>query len=94
MTEGYATFTLVWADREIAISHQANWLSSGHWHIELRCDDRLPVTATGYRSIFVPQARIADDAEIKAFVIALLDEAAQSKDWLAYVEDSKQLKLF
>ncbi|EBA12658.1 hypothetical protein [Roseobacter sp. CCS2] len=94
MAEEYETFTLVWADRTIAVSHQTNWLGSGHWHIELRCDQRLPITTTGYRSIFVPQAAFADDAEIEAFVVALLDEAAQSKNWLAYLEDSKQLKFF
>lgn len=94
MKDVYETFTLVWADRDIAVSHQANWLNTGHWHIELRCDDRLPVTATGYRSIFVPQAEFVGDAEIAAFVVALLNEAALSKDWLSYVEDSKQLKLF
>ena len=92
--DGYKTFAILWCDRTIAVSHQANWFNTGHWHIELRCDERLPVTTTGYRSIFVSQARFADEVEIKAFVTGLLDEAAQSKDWLTYLQDSKQLKLF
>ncbi|WP_411890781.1 hypothetical protein [Yoonia sp. SDW83-1] len=94
MAGEYKTFAMIWSDREIVVSHQANWLNSGHWHIELRCDDRLPVTETGYRSIFVPAAGFADEAEIITFVTALLDDTAQSKAWQTYVEDCKQLKLF
>ncbi len=94
MAGEYKTFAMIWSDRKIVVSHQANWLNSGHWHLELRCDDRLPVTATGYRSIFVPAAGFADDAEIITFVTALLNDAAQSKTWQTYVEDCKQLKLF
>jgi len=92
--DGYTTFMLIWYDHQITVGHQANWLNTSHWHIELRCDARLPVTATGYQSIFVPQAGFADEGEIEAFVTDLLDEAAHSKDWQAHVEDSKQLKLF
>jgi len=91
---GYQTFTLVWAERSIAVSHQSNWLRSLYWHIELRCADRLPVTATGYRSIFVAQADFADEAAIRDFVIGLLDEAAASKDWQNYLQASRQLDLF
>ncbi|MCO4839130.1 MAG: hypothetical protein KC447_03305 [Rhodobacteraceae bacterium] len=94
MEDGYETFAIMWCDRTIAVSHQANWLNSGHWHIELRCDERLPLSTTGYRSIFVSETRFADEGEIKNFVTELLNKAAQSKDWLAYLEDSKQLKLF
>ena len=75
------------------MSHQADWLNSGHWHIELRCDEQLPVTATGYRSIFVPEAGFADEGEIRTFVTDLLDEAATSKAWQAYLDDRRQLKL-
>jgi hypothetical protein len=91
---GYQTFTLIWAERSIVVSHQVNWLRSGYWHIELRCADQLPVTATGYRSIFVPQADFADETAIKGFVIGLLDEAAASKEWQNYLQASRQLDLF
>jgi len=90
----YQTFTLIWADRSIAVSHQANWLRSGYWHIELRCADRLPVTGTGYRSIFVPQADFADETAIKDFVTRLLDEVAVSPAWQSYLVASRQLTLF
>lgn len=93
MADGYAVFTLVWENRPIEVSHQANWLHSGHWHIELRSPERLPITATGYRSIFVPEAGFADEAQIEVFVVQLLDEVAQDKVWRAYLLDSRQLKL-
>lgn len=43
------------------------------------------------------QARLvgfSDPGEIAVFLTALLDEAALAKDWLAYLEDSKQLHIF
>jgi hypothetical protein len=87
-------FTLIWSDHLSQVSYQANWLNAGQWHVELRCDARLPVTDTGYRSIFAPNAEFSNQGEIAVFLTSLLDGAALSKDWLAYLEDSKQLNLF
>ncbi|WP_299210562.1 hypothetical protein [uncultured Tateyamaria sp.] len=94
MSDPYEAFELVWQKRLISVRYQANWLSSETWHIELRCSEQLPVTETGYRSIFVPNAGFEGDAEVEIFVCGLLDEAATSKTWVQYVEDSRQLKLF
>lgn len=94
MAKGYVTFNLVWEQRVIAVSYQSNWLNLGHWHIELRCTEPLPVTETGYRSRFVPQEALANEAEIMGFVQAWLDHAAKSKEWQAYLIDSRQFKLF
>ena len=58
MHDGYETFMLVWCARNIEVSYQANWLNSSYCHIELRCEERLPVTKTGYRSQFVPQGAV------------------------------------
>ncbi len=92
--DGYEVFTLQWTEFTILVAYQRNWLNFGNWHLQLRCDQPLPVTSTGYRSIFMADHRLADEDEINAFVISLLDEAARSKDWLAYLEDSRQFKLF
>lgn len=94
MDDAYKSFTLAWSERDIEVRYQANWLNSGQWHIELWCEERLPVTETGYRSHFVPMAELADEAAIRAFVLAWLDEAAKSLKWRRYVEESRQLKLF
>jgi hypothetical protein len=90
--EGYATFALVWSERQIMVSFQQNWLNSRHWHIELRCDEPLPVTTTGYRSHFVPDAAFADQGEIVEFVQSWLDTAASRKPWQTYLAESRQLK--
>ncbi len=94
MRDGYETFSLTWSDRNVSVSYQANWLNSGHWHIELRCDEPLPATTTGYRSHFVPDAAFADQGEIEAYVQAWLDDAATAKTWQTYLIESRQLKLF
>lgn len=92
--DGYEAFTLQWSEFTILVAYQRNWLNSGNWHLQLCCDQPLPVTSTGYRSIFMADQKFAGEDEIRAFVTSLLDEATQSKDWLAYLEDNKQLKLF
>ena len=91
---GYETFTLVWEGLTIEVSHQANWLDTGHWHIELRCDDPLPVTQTGYRSYFVPSPAVSGQADITACVIGWLDDAAQTPEWRKHLTAAAQLKLF
>ena len=94
MSNGYKSFVLVWAEREIEVSYQASWLRSAYRHNELRCGERLPVTETGYRSCFVRQAEFDDDAEVADFVTAWLDDVAKGTAWQTYIAQSRQLKLF
>ena len=94
MREEYETFALMWRGRKVEVSYQANWLNSGHWHIELRCAERLPVTETGYRSHFVILAPHTDRNEIAALVRSWLETAAETPVWRKHLEDSRQLKLF
>ncbi|WP_299771265.1 hypothetical protein [uncultured Tateyamaria sp.] len=94
MSDEYEEFGLVWQERLVSVRYQANWLNSGFCHIELRCSERLPVTETGYRSIFVPNPDFVGDADVETFVLGVLDEAAALKTWVQYVKDSRQLKLF
>ena len=94
MREDYETFTLVWSEREIEVSVRADWLNTGHWHIELRCAERLPVTETGYRSHFVQDGAFSDHDDVRTYVLDWLETAARDPNWTRYVEDRKQLKLF
>ncbi len=94
MNEAYDTFALVWCERDIEVSYQANWLNSDHCHIELRCAERLPVTETGYRSHFVIDDVVPDEDDVRTYVLAWLDDAARNPNWARYLEDSKQLNLF
>jgi hypothetical protein len=52
------------------------------------------MTDTGYRSHFLASTEPADEAAVSAVVTAWLDTSAQSPEWLRYLEDSRQLKLF
>ncbi len=92
--DGYTVVPLVWQDRSIEVSYQANWLNSGHWHIELRCADPLPVTTTGYRSQFVAADVIKRPDDVEAYVRGWLDQAAEDPSWQRLLDDSRQLKLF
>lgn len=92
--EGYETFNVVWDGRQIEVSFQGNWLNTGHWHLELRCTDPLPVTQTGYRSAFVVADLIADGQAVESFVLDWLDHAAEDPAWKRFVEDSRQMSLF
>ena len=92
--DDYERFSLVWQDRTIEVSFQANWLNSGHWHIELRCAEPLPVTQTGYRSQFVVADAIDDADAIEEYILAWLDNAAEDPAWRKLVEDRRQLSLF
>ena len=90
----YERFSLVWCGRSIELSYQENWLNSGHWHMELRCTELLPVTATGYRSQFVVADAIAGAEAVEPYLLAWLDHAAKDPRWLKLLEASRQLKLF
>lgn len=92
--DGYETFSLVWAGRQIEVSYQANCLNTGQWHIELRCNDPLPVTQTGYRSAFVAADLIADADAIEGYVLDWLNHAAEDPAWKRFIADSRQLTLF
>lgn len=63
-------------------------------HLELRADEPLPVTETGYRSLFTPAPEIEDRGGAEAFTKAWLDSAAQYPAWQNYQEERKQLSLF
>ena len=88
------TLSLEWEGITIAVSHTSNWLNTGYDHIELRADQRLPVTQTGYRSRFMPPDELAQFDSLEDFVRQWLDEAANSNEWRMYLTESRQLSLF
>lgn len=70
----------------------------GKMHLELRSisPERalLPVTNTGYRSHFVDAADIEEAGGPVAFVLAWLDQEAQSREWRRLQVTGQQLTLF
>ncbi|MEJ8560026.1 hypothetical protein QTO30_01375 [Yoonia sp. GPGPB17] len=92
--DGYEMFVLEWTEFKIQVAYQRNWFNTGNWHIQLQCDEPLPVTSTGYRSIFIADDQLIDEADVKEMVLNMLNEAATSKDWQRHLDDRRQLKLF
>ena len=88
------TLSITWEGITIAVSHEANWLNTEYDHIELRADEKLPVTETGYRSHFIANTELALFDSLEEAVRQWLDAAATSKEWQKYLKDSQQLSLF
>jgi len=92
--EDHMTHAIVWDGIAVSITHTPNWLNSEFHHVELRANERLPVTETGYRSHFIHQDEFTHFGTATAFVEQWLDEAAKSPDWIRHKQDSRQLSLF
>lgn len=87
---------LTWNGRSLTITHEPEWLSSFHDHLEIRSDDGnpLPITRTGYRSHFVSPKDLAAAGGAIAFVQAWLGREATSLAWQRAEEARKQFTLF
>jgi hypothetical protein len=85
---------LIWEEISIEISIRTDWPIKGTHHLELRAPAPLPVTSTGYRSVFITSDALARFSTPKDYDLAWLDEAATSKEWRRYKEESRQLSLF
>ncbi len=98
-------FTMTWHGIDIEIVSIPNYAEVfrkiyGYMmsHIEVRsvfsqCA-QLPITETGYRSIFITEPDLAERGGVKEYVLSLLDEGAKRKDWLIVAEESRQYQLF
>lgn len=63
-------------------------------HIEVRAETRLPITETGYRSIWLPNGEVQEAGGAEKLVKFILDTEAQSSEWKSYLRDARQLSLF
>lgn len=95
---------LVWENINIQISYNPDY-SKAHKqitgerlaHLEIKADERLPMTETGYRSHFTAATNIETYGSSTEFVQAWLAEASQSKEWQRYKKtkaQKQQLSLF
>lgn len=94
MAEPTEVLHIHWQGIAITVSIKKNWLNTEHHHIELRAEQPLPMTKTGYRSHFMPAASFHSFESLEQMVRLWLDETAKSKEWIKAEEDRKQLKLF
>lgn len=84
-----------WEGISIAFTYtQPKYCAPYFHHIELNASERLPVTETGYRSLFIAPSEIALWDNPEAFVVDWLNEAAKQPDWQTYRQESRQLSLF
>lgn len=68
------------------------------YHIEVRSilpeKAPLPITETGYLSIWLPEPQLEEFGGALAYVTAFLDHKAKSMQWRQQEESAKQYQLF
>lgn len=95
---------LHWQGVDIEITYEACWLSgdpsspfaTAHVTVTAKAPDRarLPITETGYRSLFISREQVEDAGGPLTYVEAWLDHMARSREWRAYGQAGRQLSLF
>jgi hypothetical protein len=95
------TYQLEWEQTKITIIYKPNYSKAVEEihdyqlaHIQVKADEALPITETGYRSIFLPEKEVSERAGVTCFIWELLEEAAKSPKWKSFNQKRKQLSLF
>jgi len=93
--------TITWENIEIEILYIASKYKFyeeiyGHAmsHIEIRCNEKLPITDTGYRSHFILEPNIREYGGVEKFIIDWLNDESKSEEWKAIKTRSDQYSLF
>lgn len=85
---------MAWHGMDVGVGFIENWPIQGFCHIEIKCDKKLPITETGYKSHFMDIRNLEGFSDHVAFVVVWLNDAAQSKEWRRHVESLRQGDLF
>lgn len=73
---------IVWRGITIKIVYQLNYFPVSELsHIDIYCDEFLPITKTGYRSVFLPNQELPDLQSAVNHVLDLLDTSACETNW-------------
>jgi len=83
-----------WQGIAITITHRKAWPINSFGHIEIKAEQRLPMTETGYKSHFMPNEALAEYDGVIDFVTQWLEVTCRSKGWRAHVESLRQPSLF
>lgn len=100
--EGRECHVFVWAYRHLSVRVEIRlrkrYFGSGHDHLEIRSVEPqghpLPVTKTGYKSLWPVHGEYASAAEAAGAVCDWLEEMAETAEWLEFVAESEQPGLF
>ena len=87
------TYEIIWDEIQVSVLHTPNYIHT-YDHIEIRAEEKLPITGTGYRSIFILPEEIEENGGVVELITHLLNEEAQSSEWKGYLETSRQGSLF
>lgn len=97
----YQIFTLGWQNFEVTIKFNSSYSEAfkhiqgmSMAHIEVKADEPLPFTETGYRSLFIPLPEVIEYGGAVSLVQSWLEEAAKTPAWKKYQAERKQLSLF
>ena len=94
----YEVHTFIWQEIEIELTYwPLKWNAISHLEIRSIEPERapLPITETGYKShFFQPDSVEFVNGSLVETVEQLLDDEAKSKEWLDYVQASRQGELF
>jgi len=99
------TYRITWQDIEIDIRHtlscspafeETYGFSMDRLEVIAITPDRapLPITETGYRSIFVPNHDIEAFGGVEKYILTALDHEATQKEWIERKSAVDQFSLF
>jgi len=93
----YQTYRLDWREMEIEVRYCPNWTKSmqvAHIEVESVCRSPLPITETGYRSLFTNPESVEEFGGPISFVEAWLNDEADDAGWKRAEESRRQFSLF
>lgn len=94
-------FRHTWQGIEIEISFKPNYskayqdiMGDTLSHIAIKAGEPLPITQTGYRSVFLSSEEVENAGGVIPLVQNWLNEYSKSEEWKKYVNAKSQLSLF
>lgn len=94
-------YTRSWQGITIKISFRPDYFNSTKEilgttisHLKIKASEPLPISSTGFKSVFLPIGEIEEEGGAKGYVQNWLNASAKSKAWKQYRNAKMQLSLF
>ena len=98
---GVKKLILPWRGIQVRITYEPDYSTAvkhihGYQlaHITLQAETPLPISETGFRSIFLAEETVREAGGVVAYTHQLLNETAKSKQWKSQEKQKNQLTLF